>query len=175
MELVNVVVGCMCIITVFVICVFAKWMNDLLKECDKPTEVKIKLFDGGQMPEFKHKGDVCLDCRSRIYDEIPPKSRKLIPLGFALELPENYEAVVRPRSGLTKDYIDIGIGSVDTSYRGEVMACVINDTDKNFLISKSDRICQLAIREVPEIKLIEVTELSETERNTKGFGSSGLK
>lgn len=149
-------------------------MCELLEETDEQV-VSVKLFENGKMPEYKRNGDACLDCKSRNCMTIPKGQRALVPLGFAIELPKDYEAIVRPRSGNTKDGIDIGIGTVDETYRGEVMACVINNSDEDFHIEVGDRICQLAIREAPKFDLIEVAELSKTERNESGFGSSGIK
>lgn len=137
--------------------------------------VKIKKIGNGTLPSYKRNGDVCMDCYSRVFDIVPAFGRKLIPLGFALELPLDYEAVIRPRSGNSKDGIDICIGTIDTNYRGEVMACVCNTLDEDFRIEEGDRICQLAIREAPLISWVEVDELSETERGVNGFGSSGVK
>ena len=139
--------------------------------------VKIKILDGGKIPEYKRKGDACLDCYARIdckFVTIPSGTRALIPLGFMLELPADYEAVVRPRSGLTSDYIDIAIGTCDENYRGELMANVINNSGEDFVISNGDRICQLAIREAPKVMFEVVDKLSETNRGDKGFGSSGV-
>lgn len=138
------------------------------------VNIKIKQIGNGVLPIYKRDGDVCLDCSSRVAVTIPAKGRKLVPLGFAMELPKGFEAVVRPRSGLTKDGIDEAIGTIDSNYRGEVMACVINNTDKDFQIEAGNRICQLAIREVPIVTLEVVAELSDTERGSDGFGSSGL-
>lgn len=146
-------------------------------------EVKIKRIEDGVIPAYKREGDVCMDCYSRVdivikknkVDIMEVTKRTLVPLGFALELPFRYEAVVRPRSGLSKDGIDIAIGTIDTNYRGEVMACVINNSNEDYVIHKGDRICQLAIREAPEITWDVVEELSETERGSNGFGSSGVK
>ena len=139
--------------------------------------VKIKILDGGKIPEYKRKGDACLDCYARIDCEfvtIPTGTRALIPLGFMLELPADYEAVVRPRSGLTSDYIDIAIGTCDENYRGELRANVINNSGEDFVISNGDRICQLAIREAPKVIFEVVDKLSETNRGNSGFGSSGI-
>ena len=139
--------------------------------------VKIKIFDGGKKPEYKRIGDACLDCYSRIDSGalvIPSGERTLISLGFALELSPDYEAVIRPRSGLTSKCIDIGIGTIDSNYRGEIKACVINNSLDDFEIKNGDRICQLAIRKVPEIIFEVVDKLSETERGEKGFGSTGV-
>lgn len=142
----------------------------------KNLKVKIKLIEGGKIPVYKRGGDVCLDCFARLsgeYVRIPPKSRCLVNLGFALELPQGWEAVVRPRSGFTSIGVDCGIGTIDSNYRGEVKACVINNSTGDFFIKNADRICQLAIREVPRIEWEVVGELSETERGGNGFGSSG--
>ena len=139
--------------------------------------VKIKILDGGKIPEYKRKGDACLDCYARIdckFVTIPTGTRALIPLGFMLELPADYEAVVRPRSGLTSDYIDIAIGTCDENYRGELRANVINNSGEDLVISNGDRICQLAIREAPKVIFEVVDKLSETNRGNSGFGSSGI-
>jgi len=139
--------------------------------------VKIKVFDGGKKPEYKRIGDACLDCYARVNCDqvtIPKKTRALIPLGFALELPANYEAVIRPRSGLTSKAIDVAIGTCDENYRGELMANVINNSDEDFVISNSDRVCQLAIRQAPTVYFEVVDKLSETNRGSSGFGSSGI-
>ena len=139
--------------------------------------VKIKIFEGGKKPEYKRAGDACLDCYARIdckFVTIPKGTRALIPLGFALELPADYEAVIRPRSGLTRDEIDIAIGTCDENYRGELMANVINNSDDDFRINNGDRVCQLAIREAPKVIFEVVEKLSETNRGEAGFGSTGV-
>ena len=138
-------------------------------------KIKIKLFEGGRLPEFKTDGAVCADCYSRCKNpiEIKPNSRALIPLGFAVELPKGYEMVLRPRSGMSKNGIDSVIGTIDFDYRGEVMACVINNLDKAISVENDTRICQCAIRQVPEIEFEVVSELSETKRGAGGFGSTG--
>lgn len=143
-----------------------------------PDEIKIKLFEGGIIPERKTDGAVAFDCCARLGKAcaiIEPTCRGLIPLGFAIELPEGYEAVIRPRSGLSKKGIDVNIGTIDFDYRGEVMACVVNNSGEDFRVYNGDRICQIVIRAVPDIKLIEVSELSETERGEGGFGHTGIK
>lgn len=138
-------------------------------------KVKIKLISGGKLPEYKRNGDVCLDCYSRCEKpiEIKPKERALIPLGFALELPEGYEAVIRPRSGMNLQGVDGCIGTIDTNYRGELMACLVNNMNVAISVENETRVCQLAIREAPYITWECVGELSDTERGANGFGSSG--
>ena len=139
-------------------------------------KVKIKTIDDGTLPEYKRIGDVCMDCKARLSQSIsiPAHSRCLVNLGFALELPEGYEAVIRPRSGLSFKAIDVQIGTIDMNYRGEVKACVVNNTDGPYDVNPGDRICQLAIREAPRVVWDVVSELSDTVRGESGFGSSGL-
>lgn len=139
------------------------------------VKVKVKVLEGGKLPEYKRFGDACMDCYARTNVAIEPKRRKLVPLGFAMELPWGWEGIVRPRSGLTSGEVDEAIGTIDPNYRGEVKGCIINNTDKTLYVEKGSRICQLAIREAPTIKWEVVDELSETERGANGFGSSGVK
>lgn len=142
---------------------------------DSMVDVKIKLIEGGRMPEYKRDGDVCLDCYAMCTEKITVTQceRVKIPLGFALELPECWEAVIRPRSGMNLEGVDVKIGTIDTNYRGECCAVLENNSGKIVEVNNGDRICQLAIREAPKVKFVVVDELSETKRGDKGFGSSG--
>ena len=99
-----------------------------------------------------------------------------VPVGFSMELPYGYEAQIRPRSGLAaKHHITVtnSPGTVDANYRGEVKAILFNLGKEPFIIKRGDRIAQMVICKLPEIELKEVAELSVSERNTKGLGSSG--
>ena len=153
-------------------------------------KVKIKLIEGGVMPEKKHIDDAAFDCYARLDEdmEIEVGYRAKIPLGFALELPKGWEAVIRPRSGLTLKGIDIGIGTIDANYRGEVCAVVINNSNppftvyedgttgqESFVVHNGDRICQMVIKKLDEVELVRVNELSDTERGKNGFGSTGIR
>ena len=142
--------------------------------------VKIKVIENGKIPEFKRKGDACCDCYVRLSDNldsisIPPNSRCLVNLGFALELPKEYEAIIRPRSGLSSRGIDICIGTIDNNYRGEIKVCIINNSNCCYQVYHNDRICQIAIRKTEDIVFEQVENLSETNRGDNGFGSSGIK
>lgn len=140
------------------------------------VKVKIKLFEGGRVPEFKTKGSVCADAYARLDADVDIfiGQRKLVPLGFACGLPKGYELQVRPRSGLTSDGVDIKLGTGDYDYTGEYMACIKNDSSEDLVIHNGDRVCQIAIREVPTVTFEVVDELEETERGDKGFGSTGV-
>lgn len=137
------------------------------------VNVKFKLMENGKMPSYTREHDACLDCYSAEDIVIRPNSRQLVKLGFAMQLPNEYEAIIRPRSGNSKKGIDVAIGTVDSNYRGEVMANVINNSDEHFTIAFGDRICQLAVRPAPTINCIQVEELEDSNRGTNGFGSSG--
>ena len=115
--------------------------------------------------------------------------RKLVKLGFALQMPTNMCAYITPRSGLSRDGIDVAIGLIDSDFRAEISANVINNRVSNpdfdedgdcinrsdFVIHKGDRICQIVFREVPKITFIEVDELDPTERGAGGFGHTGVR
>lgn len=139
-------------------------------------KIKIKRIGNGILPEYKREGDACLDCYARC-DEVmvlKPKDRVMIPLGFALELPEGYEAVIRPRSGLSKNGIDSCIGTIDANYRGELNAILINNSDEHFVVSDGMRICQISVRQTLKVEWNVVDELNESNRGENGFGSTGV-
>ena len=141
-------------------------------------EVKIKLENGCEnfCPKKAHPDDAGYDLYSRIDAVLEPLSGMAIPVGFAMELPSGYEAQIRPRSGLAaKHHITVtnSPGTVDANYRGEIKAILYNLGKEPFIIQRGDRIAQMVICELPEIELVEATELSQTDRNTNGFGSTG--
>jgi dUTP pyrophosphatase len=105
-----------------------------------------------------------------------PDAHVYLPVGFAFEIPDGFEGQVRPRSGLAKKHKIVAwhpIGTVDSDYRGEVMAALHNRGDEPFTIWEGDRIAQLVIAPVVRAELVEVAALGETGRGAKGFGSTG--
>lgn len=137
------------------------------------VSVNIKILEGGKAPIYKTEGSCGADCFSRGDIFIPVHETRLVPLGFALELPEGYECQVRGRSGNSRDGIQVQLGTVDCDYRGEISAIVYNATDKELHIPVGYRIAQIVIQEVPTVLFVPVDELKETARGTKGFGSTG--
>jgi len=105
-----------------------------------------------------------------------PGERRLIPTGFAISMPQELEAQIRPRSGLAYKY---GItclntpGTIDADYRGEVKVLLINLGQEPFVINRNERIAQLVFQQVPVIRLVQVDELSDTARGAGGFGHTG--
>lgn len=139
-------------------------------------QVKIKLIDGGKIPEYKTKGASCFDCYARLAAdeiEVPAGKRVLVNLGFCLGLPDEYEAVIRPRSGYSKQSVDIAIGTIDSDYTGEVKACVVNNTGGTLEIKNGERICQMKIQKSERFSFKIVEELEDTERGDGGFGHTG--
>ena len=107
-----------------------------------------------------------------------PLERKLIPTGLYIELPDGFEAQIRPRSGLAiKNGISIvnSPGTIDADYRGEIKVILVNLSDENFEIVNGERICQMVIQRYEKISLEEVDVLSETTRGDGGFGHTGTK
>jgi dUTP pyrophosphatase len=105
-----------------------------------------------------------------------PGERKLIPTGLFMELPEGYEAQVRPRSGLAlKHGITVlnSPGTIDADYRGEIQVLLINHSQVDFIINHGERIAQMVIAKHEQVKWIENEVLNNTERGAGGYGSSG--
>lgn len=104
---------------------------------------------------------------------ISPKGVNLIPTGFSLEIPQGYEAQIRPRSGLAINH-KIGIlnspGTIDSDYRGEVKIIAFNFGDESFIVKPNMRIAQMVFSKVEDTILEETISLSKTERDSGGFG-----
>jgi dUTP pyrophosphatase len=101
----------------------------------------------------------------------------LLPTGFAVAIPKGFEAQIRPRSGLAVKH-GIGIinspGTIDSDYRGEIKIAVINFGGKNYTLRRGDRIAQMVVKKVYQARIEVVEQLDETDRNTGGFGHTGL-
>ncbi len=134
--------------------------------------------DGLPMPAYATAGAAGLDLRAAADRLLQAGERCLMPTGFALALPEGFEAQVRPRSGLA---IDHGVtvlnapGTVDWDYRGEISVPLINHGTTTFAIRRGDRIAQLVVAPVVRASFVEVDRLDETARSGGGFGSSGIQ
>lgn len=130
-------------------------------------------------PVKSHRDDAAYDVRAAITEPIRllAGQRVVVPLGFKLGLPEGYEAVLVPRSGMAaKNGITIvnSPGTIDAGYRGEVKAILLNtDMDEPFTINPEDRIAQMKIKVILPTILQPMTKLSESTRGKNGFGSTG--
>lgn len=137
--------------------------------------VKVVLLDpNAKVPTKANENDAGFDLYSISETVIPPKQRKTVNTGIAIQMPEHFAGLIWPRSGLSvKHGIDILAGVVDSGYRGEIMVCLYNTSDQNVVIHIGDRIAQIIFQEVPRV-LMEVHEsLGSSQRGDNGFGSSG--
>lgn len=143
-------------------------------------EVKIINKSTNPLPKYESKAAAGMDIRTSIEEAVVlrPLERKLLPTGLFIELPEGYEAQIRPRSGMA---LKRGItvlntpGTIDADYRGEIGIILVNLSGEDVTIEPGERIAQMVIARHEQPELIEVTELSETERGAGGFGHSGVK
>ena len=128
------------------------------------------------LPAKAHADDAAFDLRSRADMIVPVNKSTLVPTGVFIELPVNYEAQVRPRSGLALKHnitLTNSPGTIDAGYRGEVGVIMFNHGPEEFAIKRGDRIAQMVIAELPEVELAVCSELSESSRGEGGFGSTG--
>lgn len=140
--------------------------------------VKIINKSNNALPAYETASSAGMDLRAFVDADVvlKPFERKLIPTGLYIELPEGYEAQIRPRSGLS---IKCGItvlnspGTIDADYRGEIKVILINLSQDDFTIKSGDRICQMVIAKHEKAEFVEVDEISETERGAGGFGHTG--
>lgn len=131
-------------------------------------------------PQYSTIASAGMDLKASIDTPIilKPFERVLVPTGIFIELPLNYEAQVRPRSGLAiKNGITVlnSPGTIDADYRGEVKVILINLSQENFVINDGDRIAQMIVSKHESVVWNQVDELHESERGAGGFGSSGVK
>ena len=137
-----------------------------------------KLHPQVQLPKYQTAGSAGLDLQANISEPMVLKAGEiiLVPTGLAIALQEGYEAQVRPRSGLAlKNGITVlnSPGTIDSDYRGEISVILINHSKQDFTITCGLRIAQLVIAQYAVAKIIEVEELSATNRGEGGFGSTG--
>ena len=129
------------------------------------------------MPLYKTEGAAGMDIYAAVAEPVTilPGERVMIPTGFALAVPEGYEAQVRSRSGLARDGIIVANspGTVDADYRGEVQIILANLSADNFFVNQGDRIAQLVIAPVITAQWDVVDELPPTPRGAGGFGHTG--
>ena len=145
------------------------------------TKIQIKkLSDSVLIPKYETLGSSGMDIAAFIKNSITinPGEKALVPTGFSIAIPRGYEVQIRPRSGLAaKRNITVlnTPGTIDSDYRGEIKIILINLGREKFIIENGDRIAQMIICPVIQLDLEEVKELSDTERGSGGFGSTGTK
>jgi dUTP pyrophosphatase len=142
--------------------------------------MKVKIVNQSQnsLPLYGTAQSAGVDLRANLVDPIvlKPLERKLVPTGLFIQLPDGYEAQIRPRSGLA---INMGVtvlnspGTIDADYRGEIKIILINLSQEDFVINNGERIAQMIISTYKQVEWEEVLQLDDTERGAGGFGHTG--
>ena len=140
--------------------------------------VKIVNKSNHRLPEYATPGSAGMDLKANTSEPIvlKPLERQMVPTGIHIQLPEGYEAQIRPRSGLAaKHGISIvnAPGTVDADYTGEIKVILINLSNENFVVNPGERIAQMVVARYERVEWDEVATLDETERGEGGFGSTG--
>jgi dUTP pyrophosphatase len=135
----------------------------------------VQLLDkNAKVPTKANLNDAGFDLYSIIDTVIPPKQRKTVRTGIAIQMPDHLAGLIWPRSGLSvKQGIDVLAGVVDSGYRGEIMVCLYNTSDEVVGINTGDRIAQIIFQEVPRVTMEVHDTLGSSQRGDNGFGSSG--
>ena len=141
------------------------------------VQLKIKrLSPSATVPARAHPGDAGLDLSAAVDLLIPPGETRLVATGLAIELPSGTEAQIRPRSGLAlKHNLTVlnAPGTIDEGYRGEVGIILINHGRTVFEVRRGMKVAQLVVKPTLAVEVLEVEVLTETDRATSGFGSTG--
>ena len=145
------------------------------------TKIQIKkLSDSVLIPKYETTGSSGMDIAAHIPNNIiiDPGEKALISTGLSIAIPKGYEVQIRPRSGLAaKKNITVlnTPGTIDADYRGEIKVILINLGKEKFIIKNGERIAQMVVCPVVQAYLEEVNELTNTDRGSGGFGSTGTK
>jgi dUTP pyrophosphatase len=136
----------------------------------------VRLRPDALLPGRAYVGDAGLDLATCERLELAPGERGEAPTGLAVAVPEGFAGFVQPRSGLAARHgiaVVNSPGLIDSGYRGELRVILLNtDRERTFVAQPGDRIAQLVVLPVPEVELVEVDELPDSERGVRGFGSS---
>jgi dUTP pyrophosphatase len=141
--------------------------------------IKIVNKSKHELPKYETNLSAGMDLRANIDNPVTlkPLERALIKTGLFIELPEGYEAQIRPRSGLAfKKGISVlnTPGTIDADYRGEIGIILVNISNEEFIVNDGERICQMIIAKHEKAILEEVDFLTETDRGAGGFGHTGV-
>lgn len=144
-------------------------------------EIKIINRSHHSLPQYETAQSAGLDLKAFLPEgsiTLKPLQRGMVKTGLFMELPAGFEAQIRPRSGLAlKKGITVlnSPGTIDADYRGEICVILINLGSEDFVINDGERIAQMVIARHEQAQMIEVTELTDTQRGTGGFGHTGTK
>ena len=144
--------------------------------------MKVKIINQSKhpLPQYQTSSSAGMDLRAELPQPIVirPLERKLVGTGLYLELPEGYEAQIRPRSGLAFKFgvtVLNSPGTIDADYRGEIKVLLVNISEVEFVVNDGERIAQMVIAKHESVEWENVIALTETERGAGGYGSTGTK
>jgi len=144
--------------------------------------MKVKIVNNSQWPSpaYATPQSAGMDLKANIDEPIvmAPLERAMVPTGLSIELPDGYEAQIRPRSGLAAKFgvtVTNAPGTIDADYRGEIKVLLVNLSKEPFTVNPGERIAQMVIARYEKIEWEEVAELGESLRGEGGFGSTGRK
>jgi dUTP pyrophosphatase len=140
--------------------------------------VKIKNKSAFELPKYETLNSAGLDLKANIEESIllKPLERKIIGTGLFIELPQGYEAQIRPRSGLAAKFgvtVLNAPGTIDADYRGEIGVILVNLSNNDYEVNPGDRIAQMVMAQYTRVEWLQTDSLSDTERGEGGFGSTG--
>jgi dUTP pyrophosphatase len=144
------------------------------------VQVKIVNKSAFELPSYATGLAAGLDLKANLEKELvlKPLERVLVPTGIFIELPDGYEAQIRPRSGLASKHgitVANAPGTIDPDYRGEIKVALVNLSNQEFVLNPGERVAQMVVAKFERITWLEVNELSATERGDGGFGHTGTK
>lgn len=140
-------------------------------------KMNVVLTDGAELPRYAHDGDAGFDLCITEDVRLEPNASAVCGLGFACEIPSGCVGLVFPRSGLGAHYgvtLRNSVGVIDSGYRGEVCAPLVNLSCDTAFLPKGSRVCQMVVVPFVPCDLVKVASLTDTERGTDGFGSTGI-
>lgn len=136
-------------------------------------DIKVVLDEGAYMPEKAHNVDAGFDIRTPIDVVVESKWHSFIDTGIHIEIPEGYVGMIKSKSGLNCKNNLVTEGVIDTGYTGTIGVKIYNHGKEDYKFKAGDKITQLVILPIPEVNLIQVDKLEDTERGDNGFGSTG--
>jgi dUTP pyrophosphatase len=159
---------------------FINWNFRISKNLKLQPVLTLKVINQSShaLPEYATPLAAGLDLKANLKEPVvlKPMQRQLVPTGLFIELPEFYEAQIRPRSGLAfKHGITVlnSPGTIDADYRGEIKVLLVNLSDSDFIINDGERIAQMVVARHEHVEWYAVQSLDESHRGTGGFGSTG--
>lgn len=141
----------------------------------KSLSVRVKKLSPSAKVEIAYTDDAGIDLFAIEDIILPPGKIVKVPTGIIIEIPKGHVGIIKERSSMALKNLDVKAGVIDAGYRGEVIVVMRNLGNEPYEIKAGDKIAQIVILPIPQIEIIYVSNVTKTERNEKGFGSSNVK